>query len=95
MRPWRAMGEGEMPGRVILNLYAWDKSCIPRHSDNEPMFGGFGDSKLIVSVSFGADATFKWARNSDRDGSSTWSQRLSRISLHTGPRLLCRANGLI
>ena len=41
------------------------------------MFGGFGESKLIVSVSFGADATFRWARNSDRDGSSGWSQRLS------------------
>ena len=66
-----------MPGGVNLNLYSGGKACIPRHSDNEPLFGGGGDSKLIVSVSFGATATFRWARNSDRDRSSGWSQRLS------------------
>ena len=42
------------------------------------MFGGFGDPKFLVSVSIGADATFQWARNSDLDGSSVWSQRLSQ-----------------
>ena len=78
MRPWCAMGEGEMPGRVKLILKRGEKSCISRHSDKEPMFGGFGGPKLIVSVSFGCDATFRWVRNSDRDGSSGWSQRLSQ-----------------
>ena len=29
-----------------------------------------GDPKQTVSVSFGCDATFKWARRSDRDGES-------------------------
>ena len=76
MRPW-CWAEEEMPGGVNLNLYSGGKAYIPRHSDNEPLFGGGGDSKLIVSVSFGATATFRWARNSDRDGSSRWSQRLS------------------
>ena len=69
MRPW-CWAEDEMPGGVNLNLYSDGKACIPRHSDNEPLFGGGGDSKLIVSVSFGATATFRWAPNSDRDGSS-------------------------
>ena len=77
MRPWCSLAEEEVPGGVNLNLYSGGKACIPRHSDNEPLFGGGGDSKLIVSVSFGATATFRWARNSDRDGSSGWSQRLS------------------
>ena len=77
MRPWCSMAEEEVPGGVNLNLYSGGKACIPRHSDNEPLFGGGGDSKLIVSVSFGDTATFRWARSSDRDGSSGWSQRLS------------------
>ena len=46
------MAEEEVPGGVNLNLYSGGKACIPRHSDNEPLFGGGGDSKLIVSVSF-------------------------------------------
>ena len=76
MKPW-CWTEEEMPGGVNLNLCSGAQSCVPRHSDNEPLFGGVGDSKLIGSVSFGATATFRWARNSDRDGSSGWSQRLS------------------
>ena len=76
MRPW-CWAEEEVPGGVNLNLYSGGKACIPRHSDNKPLFGGGGESKLIVSVSFGDTATFRWARNSDRDGSSGWSQRLS------------------
>ena len=72
-----------MPGGVNLNPYSGGKSCIPRHSDNEPLFGGVGDSKLIFSVSFGAEATFRCARNSDRDGSSGWSQRLSHGDILT------------
>ena len=66
-----------MPGRVYLNLYSRGKAGIPRRNDNEPLFGGAGDSELIVSVCFGASATFRWVRNSDRDWSSGWSQRLS------------------
>ena len=104
MRPRCA--KGEMPGRVNLNLCGGSKSCIPRHSDNEPMLGGVGDSELIVSVSFDVDATFRRARNSDRDESSGWSQRLSHcdvfvkdgepgIILNTGLRLVRRAYGSV
>ena len=37
------------------------------HSDNEPLFGGSGVHKLIVSVSFGAPVLFKWRGRSCLD----------------------------
>ena len=37
------------------------------HSDNEPLFGGTGVHKLIVSVSFGAPVLFKWRGKSCLD----------------------------
>ena len=30
------------------------------HRDDEPLFGECGEAKLIVSVSFGSSAVFKW-----------------------------------
>ena len=37
------------------------------HCDDEPLFGGAGCSKLIVSVSFGSTALFKWKGKSCPD----------------------------
>ena len=37
------------------------------HSDDEPLFGECGDAKLIVTVSFGSSAFFRWRRQSCPD----------------------------
>ena len=37
------------------------------HCDDEPLFGKCGDAKLIVSVSFGSSALFRWRRQSCPD----------------------------
>ena len=57
MKPWCA--EGEEPTAANLNLYRGSTSRVNWHSDNEPLFGGSGVHKLIVSVSFGAPVLFK------------------------------------
>ena len=57
MKPWCA--EGELPTAANLNLYRGGTSRVIWHSDNEPLFGGSGVHKLIVSVSFGAPVLFK------------------------------------
>ena len=38
------------------------------HGDDEPLFGGSGVQKLVVAVSFGARALFKWKGKSCPDG---------------------------
>ena len=60
MKPWCA--EGEVPTAANLNFYQGRNSRVNWHSDNEPLFGGSGVHKLIVSVSFGASVLFKWKR---------------------------------
>ena len=62
MKPWCA--EGDVPTAANLNLYRGWKSCVGWRSDDEPLFGKCGDAKLIVSVSFGSSALFKWKRQS-------------------------------
>ena len=65
---WRAVGPlmcpwcagGEVPNAANLNLYRGWKACDGWHSDDEPLFGGCGEPKLIVSISFGTQALFKW-----------------------------------
>ena len=44
------------------------------HSDNEPLFGERGESKLIVSMSFGTRALFRWKGKScpDSEADSCW-----------------------
>ena len=44
------------------------------HRDDEPLFGECGDAKLIVSVSFGSSAVFRWRRQScpDDEGHLCW-----------------------
>ena len=44
------------------------KSRVGWHSDNEPLFVQRGESKLIVSVSFGSQALYKWKGKSCPDG---------------------------
>ena len=65
MKPWCA--EGEVPTAPNLNLYRRWKSCVGWHRDDEPLFGKCGDAKLIVSVSFGNSAVFRWRSQSCPD----------------------------
>ena len=65
MKPWYA--EGEVPTAPNLNLYRGWKSCVGWHCDDELLFGECGDAKLIVSVSFGSSAVFRWRRQSCPD----------------------------
>ena len=58
MRPWSA--EGEVPTAANLNLHRGRSSHVGWHSDDEPLFGERGEPKLIVTVSFGTSALFKW-----------------------------------
>ena len=58
MKPWCA--EGAVPSAANLNLYRGRSSHVGWHSDDEPLFGERGEAKLIVSVSFGTQALFKW-----------------------------------
>ena len=72
MQPWCA--EGGVPTAANLNLYRGWKSCVGWHCDDEPLFGKCGDAKLIVSVSLGTFAVFRWRRQSypDDDGHLCW-----------------------
>ena len=65
MKPWCA--EGEVPTAANLNLYRGGNSRVNWHSDDEPLFGGSGVHKLIVSVSLGAPVLFKWRGRSCLD----------------------------
>ena len=62
MKPWCA--EGDLPTAANLNLYRGWKSCVGWHCDDETLFGKCGDAKLIVSVSLGSFALFRWRRQS-------------------------------
>ena len=72
MAPWCA--DGEMPTCANLNLYEGSGSRVRWHSDNEGLFGRRGESKLIVSMSFGVSALFKWkpGPSLDSDASASW-----------------------
>ena len=59
-------------GLVVLVLGGW-KPCVGWHSDDEPLFGECGDAKLIVSVSLGSSALFRWRRQSCPDDASSTS----------------------
>ena len=72
MKPWCA--EGDVPTAANLKLYRRRYSYVGWHSDDEPLFGKRGQAKLIVSVSFGTPALFKWKGTScpSNDGHSCW-----------------------
>ena len=65
MKPWCA--EGDLPTAANLNLYRGWKSCVGWHCDDEPLFGEYGDAKLLVSVSLVSSAVFRWRRRSCPD----------------------------
>ena len=71
MAPWCADGEVPTcafePPRRIGSRVRW-------HSDNEGLFGRQKESKLIVSMSFGVSALFKWkpGPSLDSDAGSSW-----------------------
>ena len=65
MKPWCV--EGEVPTAANLNFYRGWRSCVGWHRDDEPLFGECSDAKLIVSVSFGSTAVFRWRRQSCPD----------------------------
>ena len=71
-KPWCA--EGVLPTAANLNLHWGRFSRVAWHSDNEPLFGVRGESKLIVSLSFGTRARFKWKGESclDDEGHLCW-----------------------
>ena len=66
MKPWWC-AEGELSTTANLNLYRGWNSCVGWHRDDEPLFGESGEAKLIVSVSLGSSAVFKWRRQSCPD----------------------------
>ena len=72
MKPWCA--DRDVPTAANLNLCRGRSSHVGWHSDDEPLFGERGESKLIVSVSFGTQALFKWKGKScpSNDGHSCW-----------------------
>ena len=57
-----------------LNLYRGRFSHVGWHSDDEPLLGEHRETKLIVSVSFGTWALFKWKGKScpSKEGNSCW-----------------------
>ena len=57
-----------MPTAANLNLYRGRDSCVRWHCDDEPLFRERGEAKLIVSVSSGTQALFKWEGKSSSDG---------------------------
>ena len=63
-----------MPTAANLNLCRRRKSHVGWHSENDPLFGERGETKLIVSVSFGTRALFKWKGKScpNNDENSCW-----------------------
>ena len=65
MKPWCA--EGEVPTAANLNLYRGWNTCVGWHCGDEPLFGKCGDAKVIVSVSRGSSAVFRWRRQSCPD----------------------------
>ena len=72
MSPWCA--EGDVPTAANLNLYGGSSSHVGWHCDDEPLFGGSGDSKLMISLSLGSPVAFKWKAksSSDSEASSCW-----------------------
>ena len=72
MAPWCA--DGVMPTCANLNYYGGSGSCVRWHSDDEVLFGVQEESKLIVSVSIGFSALFRWKPrpSPDCEADSTW-----------------------
>ena len=72
LAPW--CSEREVPTSAIFCLYGSSGSRVRWHSDDEDLFGSRGDSKLIVSMSLGISALFRWKPrpSPDSDADSCW-----------------------
>ena len=70
----RYYADGDVPTAANQNLYEGQGAHVPWHRDDEPLFGGSGDPKLIVSLCLGSPVVFKWKAKScsDSDASSFW-----------------------
>ena len=64
---WRAIARVQVPTAANLNLHRGWHSCVGWYCDDEPLFGEYGDAKLIVSVSLGSSVVFRWRRQSCPD----------------------------
>ena len=64
MSPSRA--EAQVPCAANLNFYGGSRSHVVIHCDDEPLFGGNGDQKFIVSLSLRATAAFRGGRSPAR-----------------------------
>ena len=58
MAPW--FSDREVPTSANLNLYGSSGSRVRWYRDDEALFGGQGESQLIVSMSVGFSARFRW-----------------------------------
>ena len=63
-----------MPTSANLNYYGSSGSCVRWHCDDEALLGGQGESKLIVSMSVGFSARFRWkpGPSPDCEADSCW-----------------------
>ena len=63
-----------MPSVANLNFYGGSRPRVGWHCDDEPLFEGSGDRKLIASWSFGPSAALKWRVKfcSGSEASSCW-----------------------
>ena len=72
MAPWCA--EEDVPTSANLNYFGSSGSCVRWQRDDEALFGGQEESKLIVSVSIRFSALFRWKPrpSPDYEADSTW-----------------------
>ena len=100
LSPWCA--RGNVPTGVNLNRYSGSRSCIPWHSDDEPLFGPPSQPELIVSMSIGHSVEFQ-VRHTPSDVPSSITldhgdllvmDGLPNRSMNIARRLGCRVLGL-
>ena len=72
MAPWCA--EEDVPTSANLNYYGSSGSCVRWHRDDEALFGGQRELKLIVSMCVGFSARFrcKPRPSPDYEADSCW-----------------------
>ena len=80
LSPWCA--DGNVPSAANLNLCEGSRSHVSWHCNDESLFGGFGVSKFIVSLSLGSSVSFKWKAKSCLDS------EVSSCRLHHGDLLV-------
>ena len=64
MSPW--CSEGDVPTAANLKLFEGQRAHVALHCDDEPLFGGSGDPKRIVSLSLGSHTVLNGRRSSVR-----------------------------